>query len=111
MRACFPSSVATRPRHTLVARPQNTLVLQVLCVLANAKPSVVDHYSVLGVSPDADMKTIKKVFREQAIELHPDKVRSLKLIPGFCVIHHFFQVTLLEDKSIWLTLMRPRLLL
>jgi hypothetical protein len=50
--------------------------LQWLCWLANASPEVPDYYSVLGVSPDADMKTIKKVFREQAIELHPDKVRT-----------------------------------
>jgi len=48
--------------------------LQTLCWFANAKPSVPDHYLTLGVSPDADMKTIKKIFREQAIELHPDKV-------------------------------------
>mmetsp|Transcript_8374 Transcript_8374/g.16695 ORF Transcript_8374/g.16695 Transcript_8374/m.16695 type:complete len:704 (-) Transcript_8374:338-2449(-) len=48
--------------------------LQSLCWLANARPHITDYYSVLGVSPDADMKTIKKVFREQAIDLHPDKV-------------------------------------
>jgi len=48
--------------------------LQTLCWFANARPHVADYYSILGVSPDADMKTIKKVFREQAIELHPDKV-------------------------------------
>jgi hypothetical protein len=48
--------------------------LLTLCSVANAKPSVPDHYLTLGVSPDADMKTIKKVFREQAIDLHPDKV-------------------------------------
>jgi DnaJ-domain-containing protein 1 len=48
--------------------------LQVLCVLSNAVPKVKDYYSVLGVSPDSDMKTIKRVFREMAIELHPDKV-------------------------------------
>jgi len=48
--------------------------LQTLCWFANARPSVPDHYATLGVSPDADMKTIKKIFREQAIELHPDKV-------------------------------------
>ncbi len=54
-------------------------------MLANAKPSVVDHYSVLGLSSDADMKTIKKVFREQAIELHPDKVTSACLYVCVCV--------------------------
>jgi len=48
--------------------------LQWLCWLANARPEIPDHYATLGVSPDADMKTIKKVFREMAIELHPDKV-------------------------------------
>jgi hypothetical protein len=58
--------------------------LQTLCWLANARPEIPDYYSVLGVSPDADMKTIKKVFREQAIELHPDKVRPLSSarVPG-----------------------------
>jgi len=48
--------------------------LLTLCTVANARPSVPDHYLTLGVSPDADMKQIKKIFREQAIELHPDKV-------------------------------------
>ena len=41
--------------------------------LCDAFQSCVAINQVLGVSPDADMKTIKKVFREQAIELHPDK--------------------------------------
>jgi curved DNA-binding protein CbpA len=48
--------------------------LLALCTVANARPSVPDHYLTLGVSPDADMKTIKKVFREESKELHPDKV-------------------------------------
>ena len=52
--------------------PKSYLVT--LCTVANARPAVPDHYLTLGVSPDADMKTIKKVFREQAIDLHPDKV-------------------------------------
>ena len=60
----FPSYLEYLPKSYLLT----------LCAVANATPSVADHYLTLGVSPDADMKTIKKVFREQAIELHPDKV-------------------------------------
>jgi len=48
--------------------------LATLCMLANATPRVKDYYSVLGVSPDSDAKTIKRVFRELSITLHPDKV-------------------------------------
>lgn len=32
-----------------------------------------DYYSLLGVSPSADEKTIKKAFKRKAMEHHPDK--------------------------------------
>jgi DnaJ family protein C protein 3 len=32
-----------------------------------------DYYKVLGVSRDADLKTIKKAYRKKAIAAHPDK--------------------------------------
>ena len=32
-----------------------------------------DYYDVLGVSKDADAKTIKKAYRKKAVEFHPDK--------------------------------------
>ena len=32
-----------------------------------------DYYKVLGVSRDADLKTIKKAYRKMAIAAHPDK--------------------------------------
>jgi len=41
---------------------------------ARVRLASADGVAVAGVSPDADMKMIKKIFREQAIELHPDKV-------------------------------------
>jgi|GEM_PF-1362739 len=31
-----------------------------------------DCYSLLGISPDADEKTIRKAYRERSKELHPD---------------------------------------
>lgn len=60
----FPSYLEYFPRPYLSA----------LCYLANATPKVKDYYSILGVSQDSDAKTIKKVFREMSIQLHPDKV-------------------------------------
>lgn len=32
-----------------------------------------DYYKVLGVSRDADIKTIKKAYRQKARDAHPDK--------------------------------------
>ena len=32
-----------------------------------------DYYKVLGVSRDADLKTIKKAYRKKAMDAHPDK--------------------------------------
>ena len=34
---------------------------------------VVDYYDVLGVSPNATAKEIKKAYRKKALEHHPDK--------------------------------------
>eukprot|EP00281_Chroomonas_sp_CCMP1168_P006425 CAMPEP_0206275004 /NCGR_PEP_ID=MMETSP0047_2-20121206/35477_1 /ASSEMBLY_ACC=CAM_ASM_000192 /TAXON_ID=195065 /ORGANISM="Chroomonas mesostigmatica_cf, Strain CCMP1168" /LENGTH=643 /DNA_ID=CAMNT_0053704297 /DNA_START=26 /DNA_END=1957 /DNA_ORIENTATION=- len=48
--------------------------LRVLCMLANVTPRVKDYYQVLGLSRDADMKMIRRVFRQLSLELHPDKV-------------------------------------
>lgn len=33
----------------------------------------VDYYAVLGVSPDADLKTITTAYRQAALKAHPDK--------------------------------------
>lgn len=35
-----------------------------------------DYYKVLGVSRDADQRTIKKAYRKKAIEYHPDKFQG-----------------------------------
>ena len=38
----------------------------------SAQP-VVDHYSILGVSRNADANTIKSAYRRLALQHHPDK--------------------------------------
>lgn len=38
--------------------------------------SLPDHYGVLGVSPDADLPTIRKAYRRLALEWHPDRNRD-----------------------------------
>ncbi len=35
-----------------------------------------DYYEVLGVSRDADAKTIKDAFRQLALKYHPDRNKS-----------------------------------
>ncbi|PIE04516.1 MAG: molecular chaperone DnaJ [Spirochaetales bacterium] len=35
-----------------------------------------DYYAILGVSPDADLSTVRKAFREKAKEVHPDTAGS-----------------------------------
>eukprot|EP00292_Cryptomonas_paramecium_P016387 CAMPEP_0113672598 /NCGR_PEP_ID=MMETSP0038_2-20120614/6362_1 /TAXON_ID=2898 /ORGANISM="Cryptomonas paramecium" /LENGTH=207 /DNA_ID=CAMNT_0000588905 /DNA_START=243 /DNA_END=863 /DNA_ORIENTATION=+ /assembly_acc=CAM_ASM_000170 len=47
--------------------------LQGLLVLANATPNIPDFFAVLGVSPDTDLKTIKRISRTKSLALHPDK--------------------------------------
>mmetsp|Transcript_42652 Transcript_42652/g.106741 ORF Transcript_42652/g.106741 Transcript_42652/m.106741 type:complete len:642 (-) Transcript_42652:177-2102(-) len=60
----FPSYLSIFPK----------FYLKILCVLSNVQPLVKDYYAVLGLNRDADMKTIRRVFRQMSLELHPDKV-------------------------------------
>jgi len=36
----------------------------------------VDHYEVLQISPNADVETIRRVYRMQAQRFHPDNLES-----------------------------------
>ena len=38
-------------------------------------------YNILSISPDADLATIKKAYRQKCRELHPDHLQSKKLGP------------------------------
>ena len=40
--------------------------------LTLASDAQLDHYHLLGISPEADSSEIKKAFREKAYEVHPD---------------------------------------
>jgi len=48
--------------------------LRVLCWVANAAPSIVDHYATLGIEKGASDAEIKKAYRRLAGRYHPDKV-------------------------------------
>lgn len=58
--------ISGRNDHDIHARLQKAQRL-----LKQAKKK--DYYKVLGVSRDADMRTIKKAYRKAAISAHPDK--------------------------------------
>lgn len=48
---------------------------------ANTKDQIADAYEVLGVSADADEKTIKRAYRKLMNEHHPDKLMAKGLPP------------------------------
>ena len=52
-----------------------------LLLLASPGPGSVlgNHYDLLGVAKDADVKEMKKAYRRLALELHPDKLLQLNL--------------------------------
>lgn len=44
-----------------------------LTLFLYASQAAADHYSILGVSRDADQSALKKAYRRLALEYHPDK--------------------------------------
>jgi hypothetical protein len=51
-----------------------TSYLRALCWVANAAPSIVDHYATLGIARGANDTVISKAYRKLARRYHPDKV-------------------------------------
>ncbi|KAL4587058.1 hypothetical protein LXL04_011708 [Taraxacum kok-saghyz] len=56
-----------------------------------------DFYGILGVSPLADDKTVRKHYRELALSLHPDKNKSVGADGAFTYISEAFNF--LSDKE------------
>ncbi|XP_023741749.1 uncharacterized protein LOC111889828 [Lactuca sativa] len=56
-----------------------------------------DFYGILGVSPLADDKTVRKHYRELALSLHPDKNKSTGADGAFKYISEAFSI--LSDKE------------
>lgn len=44
---------------------------------ASARDAAAQHYAILGLSPGADMESIKKAYRTLSMQYHPDKVSHL----------------------------------
>jgi molecular chaperone DnaJ len=51
-----------------------------------------DYYEVLGVSPDADARAIKRAFRSLARELHPDVSTAADAVDRFAEISRAYSV-------------------
>jgi tetratricopeptide (TPR) repeat protein len=62
-----------------------------------------DYYKVLGVSRDADMKTIKKAYRRAAISAHPDKGGSESKMAS---VNEAYEV--LSNEGSWTLFYRSR---
>ncbi|KAF2621671.1 protein translocation protein SEC63 [Macroventuria anomochaeta] len=54
----------------------NALMMYLIYVTARTVTKIWDPYEVLGISRNADEKTIKKHYRKLSITLHPDKARE-----------------------------------
>ena len=50
-----------------------------------------DCYTVLGVTPDANQADIKKVYRQQAILVHPDKTQHPGADAAFKILAQAFE--------------------
>ena len=50
-----------------------------------------DCYTVLGVTPDANQADIKKVYRQQAILVHPDKTSHPGADAAFKILAQAFE--------------------
>ena len=59
-----------------------------------------DYYNVLGVSENADIKDIKKVFRELSLKWHPDRNKDPEAITKIQLINEAYSILGDEDKRI-----------
>jgi DnaJ-class molecular chaperone len=87
-------------------RQQNPrrLLTGVLCALlvTTARVTVVsavDYYKLLGVSRDATLKEIKKMYRQKSLEFHPDKNKEEGAAEKFAEIARAYEVLSDEDKK------------
>lgn len=57
-----------------------------------------DYYNVLGVSEDADIKDIKKIYRELSLKWHPDKNKDPEAITKIQLINEAYEILGDEEK-------------
>lgn len=57
-----------------------------------------DYYKILGISQNADKKSIKKAYKKAALKYHPDKNNNPKAIKQFALAKEAYTV-LINDKK------------
>jgi curved DNA-binding protein CbpA len=57
-----------------------------------------DYYKILGITYSADFTTIKKAYRQLALQFHPDKNKSAYAAQNFIAITEAYEV-LRDDKK------------
>ncbi|KAJ0038535.1 hypothetical protein Pint_23742 [Pistacia integerrima] len=77
--------------------PQMLATLDVYVSAENKINGEADWYGILGVNPQADDETVRKQYRKLALQLHPDKNKSVGADGAFKLISEAW--SLLSDKA------------
>lgn len=72
-------------------------ILLQLCALLSLVNA--DYYKLLGISRNADLKQIKKAYRQKSLEFHPDKNKEEGASDKFAEIARAYEVLSDEDKK------------